>query len=241
MDRSYLEKEYEIAKEGQHLSESEQVKRNMNFIKILLSDNSPNIVNYHYELLRRREYKDLFYDIRAALKKRPNIGEFLLIKLKTENDERMQADILQLLGGVKSPHAAKLARDYINHKNEYHREVASFVLGWVGNKDDIQILNEHMLNEKTPLLRITAASAHRQIAWRMPELKMDIIKSLKQGFEHEKDNEVIPWIIIMIETIMVKRLGIREDKHQPDEWHGDLEKAKKKTSQYLESLNFQNN
>ncbi len=239
MDISYLEKQYEIANEGRGLSEGEQVKRNMNFIKILLSDNSPDIVNYHYDLLKRREYKDLYYDIRAAIRKRPNIEEFLLLKLKTEKDEGIQADILQLLGGLRSPHARSLARDYINHKNERHREVASFVLGWVGNKDDIHILNEHMLNEEKPLLRKTAASAHRQIASRMPEVKMAIIRSLKQGFEHEQDDEVIPWIIIMIETILIKRLGIREDKDDPYIWHGDLEKAKKKTAQFLASLDFE--
>lgn len=236
MNIEEYEKEYKRVNEcGDNIAEI------LKFKKILLSDNSPDICNYHYGLLRRRDNMKLYLHIRAAFMDRPNIEEFLLKKLQVENDDRLQADILQILGTIRSSHAVRIARDFINHRNEYHREVASFVLGWVGNKDDIQLLNKHMLNENTTLLRITAASAHRQIAWRIPDIKMNIVYSLKQGFENECSDEVLPWIIIMIETIMVKNLGIREDKQQPDIWHGDLEKAKKKTAQYLATLDFNNN
>ncbi len=205
--------------------------------KLLLSDNSPEVRNYHYELLRIRTNIDLYLDVRAFFMDRPNIEEFLIGKAKIEKDEAMQADILQILGAIKSSQAAIMAREYINHENEYHRKVASFVLGWVGNKDDIQILNQHMLNEKAALLRITAASAHRQIAWHHNDLKDAVLRSLGIGFENEKDDEVISWIIVMIGTVAVKKLGLREDKDDPYILHGDLEKAKKKTAQFLATLN----
>jgi hypothetical protein len=92
--------------------------------------------------------------------------------------------------------------------------------------------------EKNSKLRITAASAHRQIHFRLPELKDKLLGSLKQGFEKETDDEVIPWIIVMIESIALKRLGLREDKQDSDIIHGDLEKAKQKTAKFLAELDL---
>ena len=233
MNIEKMKKEYDyVNKSGDKISEI------LKFKKSLLSYNSHDAYNFHYELLRNRANRKLYQHIRAALIKRPNIEEFLLGKLKTEKDAEIQADILHVLGRVGSPHASDMAREFLGYENESLNEVASYVLGWVGNENDLRLLNDQMLNGKTPLLRITAASAHRQMASRMPEIKMEIIRSLKQGFEHEKDDEVIPWIIIMIETILVKRLGIREDKNDPNTWHGNLDKAKQKTKQFLSNLDF---
>ncbi|NLW46135.1 MAG: HEAT repeat domain-containing protein [Firmicutes bacterium] len=210
----------------------------LKFNKLLLSDNSYEIIDYHYDLLRRRENMDFYYDIRASFTRRPNIEQFLLKKIKDEKDHNMLADILQILGTIKSSYAGKLAREFIQHEQESHREVATFVLGWVGIEEDIPILTHHLLTEKNSKLRITAASAHRQIHFRLPELKNKLLASLKQGFEKETDDEVIQWIIVMIESIALKRLGLREDKQDPDIIHGDLEKAKLKTAKFLAELDL---
>lgn len=237
MDIGLLEKEYKYAKEGASLSEAEQVNRNMKFIKMLITDNSPEVVEYHYGLMKNRDYKDLYHDIRAAFKKRSDIETFLIRKINIETDPIALGDILHLLGGLRSNQAAPMARSFINNENSYQREVAMYVLGWVGNEEDIIRLREHMLGEVDPRLRITAASAHRQIAWRHADLKDAVLRSLGIGFENEKDDEVISWIIVMIGTVAVKKLGLREDKDDPYILHGDLEKAKKKTAQFLASLN----
>ncbi|MBC8017397.1 MAG: HEAT repeat domain-containing protein [Verrucomicrobia bacterium] len=231
MNIEEIKNEYDLVKKsGDNIAEILKFKKN------LLSNNSDEVRNFHYELLREHKNKKLYQHIRAAFIKRTNIEEFLIERLNSEKDDNMQADILHILGRIRSAHAVKIAHDFLKHENEYHREVASYVLGWVGNKDDIKLLNYQMLNEKSPWLRITAASAHRQIASRMPEYKMELIRSLKQGFELEQNDEVVPWIIIMIETILITRLGIREDKDDPYIWHGDLEKAKIKTKQLLETI-----
>jgi hypothetical protein len=233
-----LKKAYEFAKEGEYLSDGERVGRKMDFIKMLMSDNSSEIINFHYDILKEREYKGLYYSIRARFDERPQAEAFLINKLSDEKDPEMLADILQILGGLKSSYAGPMAREFVNHSNEHHREVALFVLGWIGNESDIAILNEHLLNEVTPHLRSTAASAHRQIHFRLPELKDKLLASLKQGFEKETDDEVIPWIIVMIESIALKRLGLREDKEDPYIIHGDLEKAKLKTAKFLAELDL---
>lgn len=228
-----LEKEYRRVYDlGSNFTEWLKLK------KLLLSDNSFETCQYHYDLLKNRNNIALYHRLRACFMDRPNVEDFLLEKAETEKDEEMQADILHALGSINSPHAKTIAHEFLNHNNEYHREVASFVLGWVGGKEDIPLLREHMLNEENPHLRITAASAHRQIGWRLPELKNELLASLKEGFEKEKDDEVIAWIIVMIESIAVKRLGLREDKEEPDILHGDVQKAKVKTAKFLAELNL---
>jgi HEAT repeat protein len=236
MDLTKLQKEYEFAKEGELLSDGERVGRNMDFVEILLSDNSSETISYHYDLLKKREYKNLYHYIRAAFKKRLEAEEFLVKKISTEKDSIALGDILHLLGGLRSSQAAPLARKLINNDNGYQREVALYVLGWVGAEEDIDILTTHLLNEESSHLRGTAASAHRQMYWQLSELKNKLLASLKQGFEKEKDDEVIAWIIVMIESIAVKRLGLREDKQDPDVIHGDVLKAKIKAAKFLAEL-----
>ena len=85
---------------------------------------------------------------------------------------------------------APLARQFFNNDIDYQREVALYVLGWAGDESDISILGKHLLDEASSRLRITAASAHRQIHFRLPELKDKLLASLKQGFEKETDDEV---------------------------------------------------
>jgi len=236
MDINKLKSEYQYAKEAEFLSEGEQIRRNMGFVKILLSDDSSEIINYHYDLLKQRDYKDLYYDIRAAFEKRPEAEKFLITKLSTEKDPIALGDILHLLGIIRSLYAASLAREFGKSNNDFQREVALYVLGWVGDQADIEILNMHLLNEKSSRLRRTAASAHRQIFWRLPKLDLQLLSSLKQGFEKEEDDEVMTRIIIMIESIAVKKLGLREDKQDPYIIHGDVQKAKVKTAKFLAEL-----
>jgi hypothetical protein len=46
-------------------------------------------------------------------------------------------DILHLLGGLRSSKAAPLAREFVTHDDSYHRDVALYVLGWMGDDPDI--------------------------------------------------------------------------------------------------------
>lgn len=235
MDLNKLRLEYEFVKEGDDLS-GERTTRSFTFINQLLSDNSPDVIQFHYNLLKNRESKDLYYRIRAAFKKRLEAEEFLLKQLLTETDPIALGDILHLLGGLRSSHAAPLARQFVNNQNDFQREVALYVLGWVGNESDIEILNKHLLNKNSLRIRITAASAHRQMYWRLAELKNKLLASLKEGFEKEEDDEIITQIIIMIESIALKRLGLREDKQDPYIIHGDVKKAKEKAAKFLAEL-----
>lgn len=188
-----------------------------------------------YNLLRGRRSKLVSSVITAELAQRPSAEGFLTSQIEQEQDPDMQVTALQLLGHLRSPLARLAALKFLAHEHDRHREVALFVLGWVGEEEDIKVLNRHMLEETSQLLRITAASALRQIFFRNPALKDALLESLRAGFMNEKDDEVLKWIIVMIESVATKKLGLREDKEDPDLVHGDLEKAREKTMQYFAS------
>ena len=216
---------------------AEKIQRAMDFEKTISNYHGPEYTKLFYNLFKKKcKCKILRFILRKDFTKRPNAEEFLIAQLNIEEDPIMQAEILQLLGHMKSIHTVTIAHDYLKHQNQAHREVALFVLGWLGTEGDIPLLREHLLNEEDPHLRITAASAHRQIAWHFKDLKDAVLQSLKVGFEHEQDDEVLSWIIAMLGTVAVKNLGIREDKDEPDILHGDLEKAKVKTRKFLETI-----
>ncbi len=182
------------------------------------------------------DLKMVHQQVRYQFHQRKDPEVFLVKKMDSEINEFLQCDILQILGNLRSTHALNMARLFLGSNNDLKRETALFVLGWTGGEQEISLLAKHMMEELLPHLRITAASAHRQIAWRCPELKQTVIESLAKGFLHEVDDRVVKWIIVMMGTVSVKNLGLREDKQDPNVLHGDLEKAKVKARKFVESL-----
>jgi HEAT repeat protein len=215
---------------------AKKLQRAIAFTKLVKTLEGPGYDKALYDLFSATKDAYLRADLGALLSKRPSMEGFLVERLGSERDPDMQARVLQTLGSMHSKHAAPAARDFLTHKEQRHRDTGLFVLGWVGEKGDVSLLKQHMLNEEVPDLRTTAASALRQMAWHDPKTKEAVLQALKEGFEHEKDEKVLPWIIVMIGMVAVKNLGLREDKENPDVLHGDLEKAKKKTAAFLKTL-----
>jgi HEAT repeat protein len=213
-----------------------KITRMLAFGKLMKSLEGPEYDKVLYDLLGSTQDPFLRGSLRSLFSRRTSAESFLTGRLHSETDPRMQAEALQALGAMHSKHAAQAARDFLNHQVELHRKTALLVLGWVGDAGDIPPLEERMLNEKLPDLRLTAASALRQIAWHRAETKEAVLRALKEGFEHEKNEEVLPWIIVMIATVAAKNLGLREDKDDPDVLHGDLNKARKRTDEFVKTL-----
>ena len=236
MSEQELRDAYNAAASITRTGDGKDVSARLAFKKVLESHLRPEFDAVHYELLKNRSNLRLYQLVRAEFAKRPNAEGFLLSSLSTENDPETQADILQILGHMRSRHAAKLAHAFLEHALVRHREVALFVLGWVGEEQDIATLNKHLVRESETPLRITAAGALRQLTLRLPELKSKVLVCLKTSFEHETNGAVFPWIILVIETIARKDLGLRENKENPDQWLGDIKKARKRTAAFLASL-----
>jgi len=204
--------------------------------KQLLASNELDVLNFQYECLRDMRSYTAYTTCRAAFGKRKNIEHFLLQKLSIESDTHVRADIVHILGIIRSNKALGIAKEYLVSDNEYMREVCLYVIGWTGSFDEIDLLLQHLLTETTEKLKTTAGSAMRQIAWKDKETKEYILKALKIAFETEQNRNVLSRIIELMGSVAVKNLGMREAKDDPYILLGDLDKAIIKTKKFVQTL-----
>jgi HEAT repeat protein len=201
-----LRKEYVAARESRSVAEHRA------FIGHLLASNDPKVMGYHFELLKDRTNRDLYYRLRAAFKKRGAAAvEYLVERIKTEKDPHLLGDAMHLLGGMNRPEAASLARQLIYSGDAENRDKASYVLGWVGTESDADSLRDRLLNDPDPKVRVDAATAHDQMRLRLPQITDRLLANLKQALETEKDEEVLAWVVITIQYFLGKTLGLKEN------------------------------
>ena len=230
MDIDTLEKEYNAAKETTNFT------LHQNFIKLLLSSDDSETINFHFNLLKNRDNWNLYTRLRAGFKKRGIATEkFLIDKIKNESDDGLQADALHLLGELNSNEAVSISKDFIKHQDQTHRETACYVLGWLASENEIDYVADRLLNDSDADIRATAATSLDQIKLRLPETKPKLISILKNALESETNEEVAAWIIITLQYIMGKRFGLKENIDEA-EWSGDVDKAKKKALKALEAI-----
>ena len=138
-----LKKEYQEAKE---------LPSQLNFIEKLLESNDKDIMEYHYSLLKYRE-TDFFYLLRAKFKKRGDVGaQFLLEKLQQEKNNTLKEEALFILGLLRknlNSEEIKIlkfnASQFILEKENYLRQYYGIiVLGWIGNEEEIKILENEL-------------------------------------------------------------------------------------------------
>lgn len=206
----------------------------MVFIDQLLASSDREAIKYHYDLLTDRSNRDLYIRLRAAFVKRlPGAEGFLLEALDTEKDPAMRADILHLLGTARCPSARDLAVKLATDIDERVRDTAAFVLGWVGTPDDLrEILIDRLLHDPSPLVRGDAATALRQVYFRLPKVKDDAVKALKQGLVQESNEEAQASIIATLQTLLKKRFGLTEPAHERG-IKGDVPGAREKALKHL--------
>jgi hypothetical protein len=180
--------------------------------------------------------RTIYLRTRFTFGKRKNIEPFLLQKLSIESDMHVRADIVHILGIIRSNKALEIAKNHLVSDNEYMREVCLYVIGWTGSFDEINLLLQHLLTETTEKLKTTAGSAMRQIAWKDKETKEPVLKALKVAFESEQNRNVLARIIELMGSIAVKNLGMREAKDDPYILLGDLDKAIIKTKKFVQTL-----
>jgi hypothetical protein len=149
----------------------------------------------------------------------------------------MLADILHLLGLLRSKKARMIARDYIVSEHPVMRHVACYVLGWVGHTSDINLIEERLLTDPATVIRSHAATALRQLNRRLPKAKDRSIQALKRALIQEQSDYALCRIIISLQTIMKKKFGLRENIDEA-EIVGDVDDAKKRAIKALERVNI---
>ncbi|QOW59965.1 HEAT repeat domain-containing protein [Treponema pedis] len=204
-----LKKEYEIIR---GLDAIAQITATFSFKKKLLESNDINILDFHLNLLKTKENTDLYYRMRACFSDRPKekIETFLLDRLDKEQNNVLKADIIQILGHIKSAKILPYVREHIKSKDGNIRERCIIVLGWMGNKDDLPILNERLQNDTDDELRGEAATAMRQIWFAKRATAEDILPYLCHAVVKETAEETLSSIIIVIQDLLQRKFGLQE-------------------------------
>jgi HEAT repeat protein len=222
MTVSHLEQQYLAA------SKTDDFGVHTALIKALLSSHEREVLEFHYQRLRERDNRDLYLRLRAAFVERgAAAGDFLLEKAEHETDEAMRADLLHLLGRIEHPAALPLARQALKSADATLRHVGCYVLGWLGERPDLDLLHDRLLHDADARVRRTAAQAHDQFYQRNKRAKDAVLKGLRDGLVAETDQVIAGWIVLAAQYVLEKRFGVRWDKEE-DELRGDVVAARAK-------------
>lgn len=174
-------------------------------------------VAYHYHLIFDKTLEDSFRKkMKARFSEHGEEGELLLLsKLEENEDTYFQAEIIFLLGLIKGKHKHKTleyARQYSQSENDYTRDRALIVLGWIGEMKDTEILLLHLLNDTDVNCRAWSASSYMQMWFRQEsdEIKEKAFRAYRKALERETDYFVITTILDAIREIQKTKLGISQ-------------------------------
>lgn len=202
------------------------------FKEILLSNDSLEFLEFHFDIMYDTDLPnnvkstiESFFWAEAVNNRNPEkVSEFLFAKYNEFDSEEKRIKVLLMLGHLGSKYAKRIVQETIKSDSEKMRYQSIIVLGWVGNKDDLESLNNALLNEKTPECRSCAATAMRQIWFDNKETKDIILHYLKKALLAENENEALLGIIITVQDLLKKKLGIKESFY--GDTSGDVQKAK---------------
>lgn len=227
-----LKKQYKIISAMDSIA---QIEPTFKFVENLLSENDLNTLSYHYGLLKNKKHIKLYQRIRAAFDKRPQeiIEPFLLEKLQKEEDVSLKADVIQLLGNMGSEKVLPYAIENIQSDIRDIRYRCIIVVGWIGGKNDLPVLNERLQNEPDQELRGYAATAMRQLWFKKKVTSEDILPYLYAAIPSEESEETLGMIIIVIQELLKKKFGMQELINDAT-IKGDAFKAKEKVLKFIE-------
>lgn len=205
------------------------------FKDMLLQSDDINILEFHLNIIENCKDPYLKGQLFSFFSDRPDkskVSDFLYKKYKEgTEDVQAKADIIQLLGHLRSKHAKEVALENITIRKGDLRYRSIIVLGWVGNASDIKILNERLLNDPDEQLRGYAATAMRQIWYNHAKTKDEILRNFKEAIVKENEEKALEGIIIVAQELLKKKLGLKESQY--GDVTGNIEVAKEKTIEAL--------
>ncbi|CAM3510662.1 HEAT repeat domain-containing protein [Zobellia roscoffensis] len=209
------------------------------FKNLLLKDDDEDVLQFHIDILNDRDDPYLVRDIRSFFSKRKDqkkVSAFIATKIKDGiENPLLKADLIQILGNLRSPLVKEIVHDEIKSANRDIRYRCIIVMGWVGTTmTDLDVLNERMINDEDGQLRGYAATAMRQIWYNKKSVKNRVTKYIKEAIESEKDPEALTGMIITLQDLHKKKLGIKESNY--GDVSGDVQEAKLKAIKMLSKL-----
>ena len=198
------------------ISEIKSNKRDdkMDFIFSIMK--SP-YVEYHYNLLKDKMLDDNFKrDLGFRFNEHKESGAiFLLGKLKKNIDADFQGEIIFMLGRLaeyNKKETLKYARNLTNSKDDFTRDRALIVLGWIGGAKEFYILKNRLLNDLNTNCRACSASSFMQMWFnrKSKKLREFALNTYKEALEKESNYFVLSTIIESIREIEDKKFKISQ-------------------------------
>ena len=203
----------------------------------LLSSDEDEVLEFHFEILKDQNDEYLRRDLFAFFSERKDkdrADEFLYKKYKEGiEDISLRADTIQIMGHLRGKHTKEVVLENISISEGDLRYRSIIVLGWVGSKTDLKVLNERLLTDPAPQLRGYAATAMRQIWFNHPKSKDEILKYIKKAIPEENEKKALEGMIITAQELLKKKLGLKESKY--GEVTGDIKASKVKAIAALNS------
>ena len=205
-DLKEFENWYKIA---QH-NETEQ----MEFVWEIMK--SPYI-QYHYSLITNKNTSEKF---RSKLwsrfdEHREKGAELLLSKLDNNEDTDFHPDIIFNLGKladkkIEKERTLEYARKFADFDNDYLRDRAIIVLGWIGGIQDIPLLGEHLLNDTNAKCRSWSASSFMQMYFRSKSQSLvdKALPFLRRAISQETDYFALGCMIDVVKELTGKKFDL---------------------------------
>ncbi len=197
-------------------------------------------VEFHYELLKNENLSESF---RQSLSSRfdehgEKAEDFLISKLDNNQDIEFQADIIFLLGKLNKKHKSKIleyARKFTESENDFKRDRAIIVLGWIGTINDTEIFGKHLLEDENSKCRAWSASSFMQMWFKNESetIKQKAFESYKLALTKESDTFVISVILSAIRVMGKTKLGISQTELDELDFE-KIEVAKVKAIRFLD-------
>jgi hypothetical protein len=232
MDPDQLKKHFELVRD------SDDPAAILGFTSALVAEHDEGALGYHYALLKERGVASMLHDaICRKFHKHGEAGErFLLREIRTEKDVHAKGTVLQILGGMRYSggrhldETAGIARHLLDSDEVFLRNRATIVLGWVGGTEDVDRLRTRLHEERDAETRGWAASTLMQLYLNNEDLasrRGELLGILKRALSSEEDDFVLSCILVAIQEIAGKKLGLSARSHKTPP-RDRLERARKK-------------
>ena len=215
----------------------------LNFLWKLMR--SPH-TQYHYSLMIREDISEQFRKILWSRfdEHGENAEEILISKLEHSEDALYHGDMIFLLGKIADTRNSKnkdkilnLVKQSSTSPDDYLRDRAIIVLGWIGTNAELPILIDRLQNDKNSKCRAWAASSFMQMDFRLKRkgLSVDegsVITALHEAMINEDDYFALGTYIFVLQEITGKNFRL---SHRAAECI-DVEKIEKSKKSALNFL-----
>ena len=202
-------------------------------------------VEYHYSLWTDETLNEKFrHSLRQRFDEHREKGaELLLSKLDNNEDAEFYPEIIYCLGKladrpkIEKERTLAYARKFANTDNDYLRDKAIIVLGWIGGIQDISLLGEHLLNDINAKCRTWSATSFMQMYFRRKSQSLvdKALPFLKQAISQETDYFALGCMIDVVKELTGKNFGLPQ--YAIDNIDAEkIENAKLKVERFFKKL-----